>query len=119
MIHFMDKSSILSIDEKNFDSFTFDSDTPAIVFFNADRCGACKMLHPILEKMAEEYSDRLNIYSVDVDRYETLAQRFRLKGIPTVLMFKNGEVVEKIVGFNSKKNLDNIVKYHLRNDFNV
>lgn len=115
----MDKSSILSIDEKNFDSFTFDSDTPAIVFFNADRCGACKMLHPILEKMAEEYSDRLNIYSVDVDKHELLVQRFRLSGIPTILIFKDGEAARKITGFRSKEVLDKIIIHYLRNDFYV
>lgn len=115
----MDKSSILSIDEKNFDSFTFDSDTPAIVFFNADRCGACKMLHPILEKMAEEYFDRLNIYSVDVDKHELLVQRFRLSGIPTILIFKDGEVARKIIGFHSKEALDKIIIHYLRNDFYV
>ncbi|MBV4418171.1 thioredoxin [Clostridium tyrobutyricum] len=115
----MKNNIILNIEERNFDRLTFDNKIPVLVLFYAKRCGVCKMLYPILEEIAEDYFRKLKIYSVDVDRYETLAQRFRLKGIPTVLMFKNGEVVEKIVGFNSKKNLDNIVKYHLRNDFNV
>ncbi|AND84945.1 thiol reductase thioredoxin [Clostridium tyrobutyricum] len=115
----MKNNIILNIEERNFDRLTFDNKIPVLVLFYAKRCGVCKMLYPILEEIAEYYFRKLKIYSVDVDRYETLAQRFRLKGIPTVLMFKNGEVVEKIVGFNSKKNLDNIVKYHLRNDFNV
>ncbi|MCH3963737.1 MAG: thioredoxin family protein [Clostridium sp.] len=115
----MNKSTILNIDEKNFDKLTFDNSIPVIVLFYAKRCGVCKMLYPILEEIAEDYFGKLKIYSADVDRYESLAQRFRLKGIPTLLMFRDGEIVEKTTGFNNKENLDNIIKYRLRNDFDV
>lgn len=106
----MDRKFILDINEDNFDNLTFESSTPAVVFFSAERCKVCSIMHPIIEEIAKSYYNKLNIYSVDVDKHEVLVQRFRLNGIPTILIFKRGEIIEKITGFHNKDALDKIIE---------
>ena len=109
----MDKKLIQSISETNFDELTFESITPVVVFFSAERCGVCKALLPVIEELAEDYSEKLKIFSVDVDGTNSLAKRFRLKGIPTILIFSEGEIKERITGFQPKvlleKQIDKIL----------
>ncbi|MFL0196830.1 thioredoxin family protein [Clostridium sp. WILCCON 0269] len=111
----MDREFILSIKEDNFDNLTFENNTPAVVFFNAERCKVCNIMHPIIEEIAKNYYNKLNVYSVDVDKHGELAQRFRLNGIPTLLIFKEGEIIEKITGFHNKDALDKIIKTAIDN----
>lgn len=106
----MEDNLIRNISETNFDELTFESITPAIVFFSAERCKVCKALLPVVEELAEDYSKNLKIFSVDVDGPNSLAQRFRLKGIPTLLIFKNGEIKERITGFQPKVLLENKIE---------
>lgn len=106
----MNSELILNISEDNFDKLTFESSIPAIVFFTAIRCNVCKMLAPIVEKIATDYDGKINVYSVDVDEYESLAERFRLQGIPTILIFNNGEVKERTIGFQPREVLDKIIE---------
>lgn len=111
----MDREFILDINEDNFDNLTFENNTPAVVFFNAERCKVCNIMHPIIEEIAENYHNKLNVYSVDVDKHDALAQRFRLSGIPTLLIFKGGEIVEKITGFHNRDALDKVIKTAIDN----
>ncbi|MDF2504987.1 thioredoxin domain-containing protein [Clostridium sp.] len=106
----MNSNLILNIEENNFDDIVFESEIPVIVFFNAERCNVCKSLIPIVESIFSDYLNKLHIYSVDVDKYESLAKRFRLKGIPTLIIFKNGEIKEKIAGFYPRKILEDIIE---------
>ncbi|RYD04757.1 hypothetical protein N752_12595 [Desulforamulus aquiferis] len=76
------------LDTKNFDNLTFDSDTPSLVFFAAERCDICKELLPIVEELVTYYAGRLNVYYVDVDQYAELHKRFRLRGIPSYYFSK-------------------------------
>lgn len=110
----MNSKLISSIEENNFDNLVFESRIPVMVFFNAERCDICKVLTGIVEEISLDYQNRLNIYSVDVDKYELLAQRFRLKGIPTLIIFKDGEVKERISGFYPKKILEDIIEKILK-----
>jgi thioredoxin 1 len=105
----MESKLILSIFEDNFDELTFESSIPVIAFFSANRCGVCKLLAPILEEIASDYNGKLKIYSINVDEHDSLATRFRLNGIPTLLIFKDGEVRERISGFQPKEVLENII----------
>lgn len=106
----MNSELILNISEDNFDKLTFESSIPVITFFSAKRCSVCKMMEPIVEKIAIDYDGKINVYSVDVDEYGSLAERFRLQGIPTILMFKDGEVKERTSGFQSREVLDKIIE---------
>lgn len=101
----MDSNLIASISESEFDSLTFESSSPALVFFGAERCSVCKELLPTVEEIAEEYSGKMNVYWVDVDQYKALFKRFRLRGIPNLLLFSGGEVKERIGGLHTREEL--------------
>ena len=83
----------------------------ALVDFYADWCGPCKMLAPILEELAEEKADSLTVVKVNVDDSPETAGAFSIMCIPTVILFKDGQVVDKLVGYTTKENL--IAKFGL------
>lgn len=91
-----------SITADNFDTLTFDSAIPVLVFFGAARCQVCKELMPTVEEIADELAERMNFYWVDVDEYKSLSTRFRLKGIPQILIFHEGEIKGRIGGLAEK-----------------
>ncbi|MBQ4586092.1 MAG: thioredoxin [Clostridia bacterium] len=88
----------------NFDSFV-KSDKTVIVDFYADWCGPCKMLAPILEEISQEYSDKALVGVINVDEQMELAMRFGIQSIPTLLIYKNGELDTKQVGYCTKDKL--------------
>lgn len=86
------------------------SDTPVVVDFFAEWCGPCKMIAPILEGLASEMSGKVKIVKVDIDQHQDLAIRFGVQTIPNLLFFKNGEVVDQVVGFGGRDALTAKVK---------
>jgi len=106
----MNEKIIQSISEVDFDEATFESTTPTVVLFSAKRCRVCKALLPVIEEVARDYKKRLKIFSVDVDKNDILVKRFKLKGIPTLLIFKDGQIMEKITGFSPKVMLENKIE---------
>lgn len=89
------------------------SDKPVLVDFWASWCNPCKMLAPILHEFSQEVGDKVKVLKVDVDENEQLCREFGIISIPTVLVFKNGEVVEKTVGLTTKAGLSELVIKHL------
>lgn len=77
------------------DKFTeiINSEQPTLVDFFATWCGPCKMMHPVLEQLKEELGDKIRILKLDVDKNEVLSQQFRIQSVPTLMLFKKGEVV--------------------------
>jgi thioredoxin 1 len=94
-----------SINEANFDEKVSQSSSPALVDFWAEWCGPCKMLTPVLEELSNENESKINIYKVNVDENQQLAVKFGIRSIPTLLLFKGGEIQEQIVGLKSKSDL--------------
>jgi thioredoxin 1 len=95
--------SIIDLDEKNFDA-TIKNKT-ILVDFWAAWCMPCKMLAPVLNELAAELPKDKYIGKVDVEKYPNLSNRFRIRGIPTMILFKNGKEVERIVGVKTKASL--------------
>ena len=96
--------------EENFEQEVLNSDIPVLVDFWATWCGPCKMLSPIISQIAEEKEGEIKVGKVDVDEEMELAAEYQVASIPTVLVFKNGEVVETSVGFKPKEQLLEMLK---------
>ncbi|MDF2504982.1 thioredoxin domain-containing protein [Clostridium sp.] len=105
--------TLTKVEEKNFDSVTFDSNNVVLVFFGVKRCSVCREQIPILEQVAYEYKDKIKVIWVDIDKDKAVFLRFKLYGIPNILIFNNGEVKERIRGLNSKEVFVSIIEKFL------
>jgi thioredoxin 1 len=97
------------------DSFNniINSEIPVLVDFYADWCGPCKMLAPILKQVKEEMGNTLKIVKIDVDKNQSLASTYQVKGVPTMLLFKNGKQVWRQSGVLQKNDILRIVQQHI------
>jgi len=93
----------------NFTQEVLKSDKPVLVDFYAIWCGPCSMIAPIIDEIAEEKADKIKVGKVNVDDSKEIAINYGIRNIPTLLFFKNGEVVEKIVGTREKEELIAII----------
>ncbi len=99
----MAADNVLTITEANFEQEVLKSSNPVLVDFWAVWCGPCKMVAPILDELAGDYDGSVKIGKVNVDENQQLAARYNISSIPTLLLFKDGEVAKQIVGLKSKK----------------
>ena len=93
---------MVTLTDTNFDQEVIKSAVPVLVDFWAEWCGPCKMLSPVLDELAGEYTGKAKIGKLNIDEHQALANQFRITSIPTVLLFKNGQPAEQIVGLRSK-----------------
>jgi len=84
--------------DSNFDQEVLEADLPVMVDFYADWCGPCRMVSPIVEELASQYNGKVKIGKVNVDESVSVAQKYNVMSIPTLLFIKNGQVVDQIVG---------------------
>ncbi len=103
-------ADLVQVTDDSFDDEIINSDIPAMVDFWAEWCGPCKMVGPIVEELAQEYNGKIKIAKMDVDKNRETPVRFGIRNIPTLILFKGGNVVKTIVGAQTKKNLDEELK---------
>jgi thioredoxin 1 len=103
---------ILRIMKGNFNAVV-NSDMPVLVDFSAEWCGPCKAQAPILKELAGEYGDRLKVIKIDVDKNPTIANRFQVRGVPTLALFKRGQILWRQSGLVDAGSLRNILGPHL------
>ena len=96
-----------------FENEVIKSDVPVVIDFWATWCGPCRMIAPIIEEMANEFEGKAKICKLDVDNNQQTAMQFGIRSIPTVLIFKNGEVVESIVGAVPKQQIVSKLEAHM------
>ncbi len=98
--------------DTNFKEKALDSGV-SVVDFWAEWCGPCRMIGPIIEELATDYSDKVTVGKLNVDHNPEVSMKYGIRSIPTILIFKNGEPVEKIVGVTTKQNLASIIEAQL------
>lgn len=105
--------NVLTATDSNFDADVVGSSQLALVDFWAEWCGPCRMLAPKIEEIADEMADQIKVFKMNVDENPNTPSRFSIRGIPTVILFKNGQAVDQIVGNQSKENILEKIQKHL------
>jgi len=104
---------VLELTDESFDRDVLKSEQPVMVDFWAAWCGPCKALAPIVEEVASAYSGKIKVAKMDVDKNVATPQRYGVRGIPTLLIFKSGKVQEQIVGYVPKETIQKALDKHV------
>ena len=105
--------NIMTVSDSSFESDVLKSDMPVLVDFWAEWCGPCKMIAPTMEAIARDYSGRLRVAKLNVDENNSTPERYGVRGIPTLLLFKGGQVKDQLVGNHPRSNIERLLEKHL------
>ena len=100
---------IVTVSDSEFESSVLKGDKPALIDFWAEWCQPCKMLAPTVEEIAGEYEDKIMVGKLNVDDNPATATKYGIRGIPTLLLFKGGQVVQQLVGVKSKAEIKKVI----------
>jgi thioredoxin 1 len=108
----MSASNLIHLTEASFKTEVLEAPVPVLVDFWAEWCGPCKMIGPVIDELASDYDGKVKFGKINVDEQQGLASQYGIRAVPTILIFKGGEVVEQVVGLRSKRDLKaNLDKY--------
>ncbi len=109
----MASNSIVEVTDADFDQAVLKSEQMVVVDFWAAWCGPCRALAPVVDEVAKAYTGRIKVAKMDVDKNAATPQRYGIRGIPTLLIFKGGQVKEQIVGYVPKETIEKALDKHL------
>jgi len=104
---------VITLNEQNWQEEVLNSDIPVLVDFWAPWCGPCRIIAPVVEELAQEYEGRLKVGKLNTDENPNIAMQYGIRAIPTVMLFKNGEVVDTRIGVHPKDALKSMIEQHL------
>lgn len=107
-------SKLMHVSDSTFEKEVLQSSQPVLVDFYADWCGPCRAIAPIIEEIAHELNTKLKVVKLDVDQNPETAMQYSVQSIPTLLLFKNGKEVERLIGYMSKSKLLSKIEPHVR-----
>ncbi|SEL93395.1 thioredoxin [Syntrophus gentianae] len=107
------QESLIHVSDKNFEEEIIKSDKPALVDFWATWCGPCRAIGPLVEELAETYKERVKISKLNVDESPKIAADFGVRSIPTLMLFKDGKVIDTLVGVVSRERLEEFIDQSL------
>lgn len=99
-------STLLELNDNNFEEEVVSSSVPVLVDIYADWCGPCRMLSPIMEDLKNKFSDRLKVCKANMEKNQGMISRYCVSSVPTLLFFRNGDIIEKIVGLKKKEDIE-------------
>lgn len=106
----MTSQHIIAATDLNFETEVLQSDVPVLVDFMATWCGPCRTIAPVIEELASEYQGRAKFAKVDIDASPAIAQRYGIRGVPTLYVFKDGEMVAQLVGAAPKPSIVSLIQ---------
>jgi thioredoxin 1 len=109
----MASDKVVTFTDGNFDSDVLKAGTPVLVDFWAEWCGPCRAMGPTIDALATDYGEKVTIGKLNVDENPSVTTRYMVRGIPTVMLFKGGELVDQVVGLVDKGSLKQLVDKHL------
>ena len=109
----MAAENVQTFTDGNFDADVLKSGAPVLVDFWAEWCGPCKRLGPTVDALATEYAGKVTVGKLNVDENPKVSEKFQIRGIPTILIFKGGQIVESLVGLAQKEDLKKAIDKHI------
>jgi thioredoxin 1 len=104
---------VAEINAGTFDEEVLNADKPVLVDFSAVWCGPCKMLKPVVDQLAEEWSNEMKVVELDVDHSPEIAMRYQIMGVPTLMLFVDGQIRERLTGYQPKDRIASKLAPHL------
>ena len=106
----MATSDVVTLEDGTFDNEVLKSEIPVLVDFWATWCGPCKAIAPVVEQIAVDYKGKVKVGKMDIDKHQAVAQKFNVRSIPTLLVFKGGKVIDTVIGSDRTRLLESVRK---------